>query len=142
MKKSVIIILVVILLAAVAGLLGWYFTKEEPLSTTSTVTNTNTTATTNVEILKPPANTVWIMSGSFTPSVLTIEVGEKVTWVNKDDFIRRVASDPHPNSTDLPELVSNDLEKGESFSFSFTEEGEWSYHDYLNPIKHGKIIVE
>jgi len=140
MKKNVIIVLVVILVAAVAGLLGWYFTKEEPLGNTNTVTNMTTT--TNVEILKPPANTVWIMNGSFTPSVLTVEVGEKVTWVNKDDFLRRVASDPHPDSANLPELVSNDLEKGESFSFSFTEDGEWSYHDYLNPIKHGKIIVE
>jgi len=138
MKKSVIIVIMVILLAAVAGLLGWYFTEEEPLGNTNTVTN----MTTNVEILKPPANTVWIMSGSFTPSVLTIEVGEKVTWVNKDDYIRRVASDPHPDSTDLPGLVSGDLEKGESFSFSFTEGGEWSYHDYLNPVKHGKVIVE
>ncbi|MFA5134578.1 MAG: cupredoxin domain-containing protein [Patescibacteria group bacterium] len=139
MSKNVTITLVVVIVVVVVGLLGWYFLKEDSTNKNS---GTSTQTTNTVEIIHPPENTVWIVNGSFTPAVLTVEVGEKVTWVNKDEYVRRVASDPHPTGTNLPELESNDLNKDESFSFSFTEAGEWGYHDYLNPVKRGKIIVE
>lgn len=134
MKKSFIPILVIILIVIIGGLLVWYFTQEKPVSQNRNVSN--------VEVLVPPKDTVWIVEGNFTPTVLKVSTGEKVTWVNKDEATRRVASDPHPTSTQLPQLVSSDLTKDESFSFSFTQKGEWGYHDYLNPIKKGKVIVQ
>ena len=136
MPKKVILTLIVVLVIVVAGLLIWYFTAEKPINK-----NQNVNAT-KVEVIVPPKDTIWIVDGNFTPSVLKIGVGDKVTWVNKDDAKRRVASDPHPISTQLPELVSSDLVQNDSFSFSFTNSGEWGYHDYLNPIKKGKIIVQ
>lgn len=139
MSKNVTITLVVVLVVVVVGLLGWYFLNDGAIDTN---TGTTTQATKKVEIIHPPANTIWVVNGSFTPAVMTVKVGEKVTWVNKDEYARRVASDPHPTGSNLPDLESNDLEEGESFSFSFTEAGEWGYHDYLNPVKRGKITVE
>ena len=90
----------------------------------------------------PPANTVWILDGNFNPSVITITKGETVTWVNKDEAKRKVAADPHPTSSTLPDLVSDELNQGDTFKYTFKEAGEWYYHDYLNPIKKGKVVVK
>ena len=34
------------------------------------------------------------------------------------------------------------LNKGESFSFTFNEKGDWRYHDHLNPNLNGVITVQ
>ncbi|MDD5040250.1 MAG: cupredoxin domain-containing protein [Patescibacteria group bacterium] len=139
MSKNVLIVVIVILVAAVAGLLGWYFTKEESISNTN---HSNTTVNLNLQVSRPPENTVWIKDGSFTPSEITVSAGDTVTWVNKDDYARGVASDPDPTHSILPALVSDKIEKDQTYTFTFTEEGEWGYHNFLDPVKHGKVIVE
>jgi plastocyanin len=136
MNRGVLITVLVILIVVVGGLLGWYFTKEKPIGT-----NTNSNLV-NAEVMIPPKNTVWIVDGNFTPAVVTVAVGERITWVNKDLYKRKIASDPHPTGTSLPDLISSELTKDGSFSFSFTNKGQWGYHDYLNPIKKGTIIVQ
>ncbi|MFA5052164.1 MAG: hypothetical protein WC544_03845 [Patescibacteria group bacterium] len=139
MSRNASILIVVILVVIIAGLLGWYFLKETP-------TNENLNKTVNsinsVTITRPPAKTVWIMEGSFNPSVVTIATGETVTWVNKDDAQRQVQADPHPSGTSLPALMSDPLSIDGTYSFTFTDAGEYTYHDHLNPIKSGKIIVK
>ena len=143
MDKKVIITIVIILVVGVSGLLGWYFLQEEPAreqinQISQQVSPTINTAT----ITRPPANTVLIINGRFNPSIVTISIGDTIKWINNDDTTRRIASDPFPASTDLPGLVSEDLEKGGSYSYTFETAGEWGYHDGLNPIKKGRIIVE
>jgi len=141
MSQKVIITIVIIVIVIGGGLLAWFFLQEE--ETTTTVNNVNKVTTTNgTTIDLPTGNNVWVMNSDFNPAVLTIQAGETVIWTNKDEAKRKVAAEPHPTSTSLPELVSDELEKGDSFSFTFEEAGEWYYHDYLNPIKKGKIIVE
>ncbi len=145
MSKNITIVLVVILVAAIAGVLGWYFTKDDTTntnsSTTTTITNSSTTNSAAV-MEKPEAKTVWISESSFTPSVITVKAGDTVTWINKDVPKRQVASDPHPAHTDLSDFVSNELEQDDTFSYTFSEAGEYTYHDHLNPIRLGKVIVE
>lgn len=136
MNQKTIITVIVVLIVAVGGLFGWYFLKEDTVESATT-----NTVPVLVQRERPPESTVWVVNGSFNPSVITVEVGDTVTWINKDIIDRRVASDPHPSSTDLPELVSEDLGEGDSYSYTFNEAGEYSYHDFLNPIKKGKIIV-
>lgn len=138
MSQKIILTFIIILIVIGGGLLAWYFLQEEEV-----VIDVNQVTTTNrMTVTRPPDNTVWIIDGDFNPSVLTVSVGDTVTWVNKDEPKRKVAADPHPTSASLPELVSDELEKSDSFSFTFNEIGEWYYHDYLNPIKKGKIVVE
>jgi plastocyanin len=136
MKRGALIIILVILVVIVGGLLLWYFTKGNQIITN--INNTNS----ELSLLVPPKNTVWIVDGNFTPAVITVTIGDKITWVNKDTYHRKVASDPHPSGTILPELVSSDLNQNDSFTFSFTNQGEWGYHDYLNPLKKGKVVVQ
>lgn len=102
--------------------------------------------------------TVNITDAGFNPSTLTIKAGETVKFVNSDSSTGHwPASAIHPTHTAYP---GSDIEKcggeeastifdackslknGESWSFTFTEKGEWSYHDHLSPGSTGKIIVE
>ncbi|MFH0804583.1 MAG: hypothetical protein V1916_00105, partial [Patescibacteria group bacterium] len=71
-----------------------------------------------------------------------VHVGDTVTWVNKDATKRKVAANPHPSASSLPGLVSGELAQGESYTYTFTAAGDWYYHDYLNPIKQGKVTVQ
>ncbi len=140
MSQKTVIAIVIIVIVIAGGLLAWFFLQEEETTTNQNVNKV--TATNRATTDYPPANTVWVMDGDFNPAVMTISVGDTITWVNKDESKRKVAADPHPTSTSLPELVSGELEKDDSYSFMFEEAGEWYYHDYLNPIKKGKVVVE
>lgn len=138
MSQKAVIATVIIVIVIAGGLLAWFFLQEE-----ETVTDVNKATITNQKTVnRPPDNTVWIMDGDYNPAVMTVSAGDTITWVNKDESKRKVAADPHPTSTSLPELVSSELEKDDSYSFTFEEAGEWYYHDYLNPIKKGKVVVE
>lgn len=43
-------------------------------------------------------------SGAVSPKTLTVAVGTRVTFVNNDSRAHDMASDPHPDHTDCPEL--------------------------------------
>ena len=101
-----------------------------------------------------------ITSQGFFPEIVTISVGETITFVNKDSEVHWPATDVHPTHTVYPgsdiktcfsgteEEKSNlfdsckELEEGESWSFTFTEAGEWDYHDHRNANLKGTVIVE
>lgn len=68
----------------------------------------------------------------FAPSILTIPVGAKVTWTNKDGEMHTVTSDK----------FSGGLAPLTSFSHTFTEPGVFDYHCDSRPEMTGKIIVE
>lgn len=134
------VIVIIVLVIAAAGLLAWYFLQDNDTTNVNTTNATNGTAMVEKEV--PPANTVWIVDGSFNPSVLTVSAGDTVTWINKDAIERQVASDPHPTHTDLQSLESDILGEGDQYSYTFDTAGEWGYHDHLNPIKKGIIVVK
>ncbi len=138
MNNKATITIIIILVVAVAVLVAWYFLGN----TDTTTTNTNNTVVTTTNREVPPDNTVWVLNGSFTPAVLTISAGDTVTWINKDTINRQVASDPHPAHTSVPELLSDPLAEGESYTFTFDTAGTYGYHDELNPIKKAQVIVE
>jgi plastocyanin len=86
---------------------------------------------------------VLITSSGFSPSTLTIKVGDTVTFINKDSNSHWPASDPHPTHTNYPGFDAlRPLKTGESYSFTFTKQGAWNYHDHLDPSLTGTIIVQ
>jgi len=137
MKK---IVLFLILLAAVLLISGCV---QQPQQPTATPTATPV-ATTQVATTAAPAqtNVITIKNSAFSPPTLTIKAGTTVTWINEDSEPHKVTSDPHPAHTDLPELVSGDLSKGQSYNFTFTKTGTFGYHCHLHPFMKGQIVVE
>ncbi len=97
-----------------------------------------------VEVPPPPAENIVIYTDDgFSPSPLTIKVGETVMFKNQGSRGMWVASDPHPTHTDDRDF---DAHRGfgpdEVYSYTFTEAGTWGYHNHLNPGLRGKIIVQ
>ncbi|MBI2137686.1 hypothetical protein HYU12_04175 [Candidatus Woesearchaeota archaeon] len=96
------------------------------------------------EVLRPEngmQKTVEISSAGFNPAAVKINVGDTVTWINKDSVAHWPASAQHPTHTVYPEAggcigsrfdACRELAEGESFSFTFSHAGEWKYHDHLN----------
>jgi plastocyanin len=50
------------------------------------------------------ANTLVIMNGAICPQALTVTRGTQLTISNQDSRNHNMASDPHPEHTDCPEL--------------------------------------
>ncbi|MEK9184849.1 MAG: hypothetical protein AAB866_01640 [Patescibacteria group bacterium] len=99
----------------------------------------------------PRTYTIEILSSGFSPSTLTINSGDVVTWTNRDSYSSHwPASAIHPAHSVYPETggcigskfdACQGLSNGETYSFTFNEKGTWKYHDHLNPSETGTIIV-
>jgi copper-containing nitrite reductase len=67
--------------------------------------------------------TVDMQNIMYVPSDLTVDLGTKVTWLNKDPVYHTVTSDDASGPLDSP-----NIQAGESFAFTFTEAGVYPYH--------------
>ncbi len=83
--------------------------------------------------------TVTIKDFKFEPETVTIKAGETVTWVNEDRREHQVMSGAPPVMTDL--FMSPKLAKGDSWSYTFEEPGEYPYHSMTGSFL-GTVIVE
>ena len=81
------------------------------------------------------ATVVEIHNMKFSPVTLTIAPGTKVTWVNEDDS-------PHTVTDKGKAFRSAALDTKDSFSYTFTTPGEFTYFCTLHPIMVGKIVVK
>jgi plastocyanin len=73
---------------------------------------------------------------SFTPPTLTVPVGAKVTWANKDDVPHTVVS----TNNAFPHSPA--LDTDESFSYAFAKAGTYEYYCSVHPKMVGKVVVQ
>lgn len=81
-------------------------------------------------------NNVEIKNFAFSPSELTVSVGDTVLWTNKDSAAHTVVSDTGS------ELDSPNLLNGQTYSHTFTQAGTYNYYCSIHPYMTAKIIVE
>jgi plastocyanin len=74
---------------------------------------------------------------AFTPAVLTVSAGTKVTWLNRDDVPHTATSTSKPRVFD-----SKTLDTDEKFSYVFGTRGTYEYFCAVHPHMTGKIIVK
>jgi plastocyanin len=86
------------------------------------------------EIIPPTGSNVLMNASSFIPSTLTVSPGTTVRWNNSSQVDHTVTS----NNGLFNELLS----PGESFSFTFTRAGSYSYICTLHTGMSGTIIVQ
>ncbi|MBI4790917.1 MAG: copper resistance protein CopC [Chloroflexi bacterium] len=72
--------------------------------------------------------TVRLKGIQFSPQLIMVSRGTKVTWVNDDPVVHFVNSDPHPSHNVVATLNSLEIQNGESFSYTFDQAGEWAIH--------------
>ncbi|HEX2654365.1 MAG TPA: cupredoxin family copper-binding protein [Xanthobacteraceae bacterium] len=72
---------------------------------------------------------------NFTLSPPTLKAGATVTWTNEDDS-------PHTATSTTKAFKSQALDTNQSFSFTFTTPGAYTYFCALHPHMTGTIVVE
>ncbi|GHE83886.1 copper-binding protein [Amycolatopsis deserti] len=79
---------------------------------------------------------VEMMNFAFSPASLTVSVGDTVTWTNHDSAPHNVVV------TDGPVKFSSPLiQQGETYSYTFTQAGEYSYYCSVHPDMKATITV-
>ena len=76
----------------------------------------------------------------YIPSLIVIEKGKQVTWVNEDSAFHSITSGFYDTPTDL--FDSGHLDPFESYSLTFDETGTYDYFCTLHPWMKGQVIVE
>ena len=83
----------------------------------------------------PTITEVEISGFAFVPATITIPVGTTVTWTNQD-------SAPHTVTSETDLFDSGRLSTNDSFSYTFTDRGTFSYYCTIHPYMKGEVIVE
>jgi len=81
------------------------------------------------------AATVDMRNTAFHPQTLVVSRGATVTWTNSDSV-------SHTVTGDNIEMESGTMGKGDTFSFTFTEAGEFDYHCSIHPFMKGRVVVQ
>ena len=76
----------------------------------------------------------------YIPSLIVIEKGKQVTWVNEDSAFHSITSGFYDTPTDL--FDSGHLDPFESYTLTFDETGTYDYFCTLHPWMKGQVIVE
>lgn len=79
-------------------------------------------------------NQVTIKTFAYGPKDITVPVGTTVTWINKDPEVHTVVSKDK-------KFRSSALDTDDSFSFTFTEPGAYSFFCSLHPQMTGTVTV-
>ncbi len=163
MKTSTVVWVIVVVLIIVG--LGWWFVAQAPSPAPASVEQNSSAASSSDQGMQdngviPSATqsnsiTVTYDGISFTPAQVTIPVGGGVTWIDNSSQMW-IASNPHPVHTGY-DGTSRDQHcaagytgpapfdqcaAGSNFSFTFTKAGSWGYHDHLNHVAQGTVVVQ
>ena len=82
-------------------------------------------------------------ANAFDPNTITIKVGATVTWTNRDTMLHTVTSGTSAGLAGTPDdrFDSGFLAAGATWSYTFTEAGEFPYFCTPHPWMQGKVIV-
>ncbi|MHB8646940.1 MAG: cupredoxin domain-containing protein [Thermomicrobiales bacterium] len=77
---------------------------------------------------------ITVQGFAFSPATITVPVGTKVTWTNKDPATHTVTSDTGV-------FDSKNLATGATFSFTFNQAGSFAYHCNIHTRMTATIVV-
>ncbi len=81
---------------------------------------------------------------AFSPKEITVKAGTTVVWTNSDAIAHTVTSGTSDGTSGTPDGLfdSGFLNNGDTFSFTFTEPGTYTYYCIPHPWMTGTVIVE
>lgn len=115
----------IVIVLVLAGL-GYWYMKMYPSAGTLPSQSTS-----SAQMVK---NEVSIRNNTFVPDSMTIKKGETVTWVNNETYGHDVVSDDGTFKSDR-------LATGEKYSYTFMNEGTYTYMCSIHPFMKATIIV-
>jgi plastocyanin len=86
-------------------------------------------------------NSVILKADQFYPDIITVKVGQTVTWTNDDTDAHRIIFDKSVVevtgvSDNIPLLAS-----GDKFSLQFSKPGDFTYYSSGEPAIRGHVVV-
>jgi len=87
------------------------------------------------QVAKVAGPQVHIDNFQFSPATLTVSAGTTVLWTNQDDMVHTVTSSDRVFS-------SPSLETDQTFTFTFTKPGTYTYFCKLHPRMTATVIVQ
>lgn len=84
----------------------------------------------------PKAGAVDIKNFAFVPAQLTVAVGTRVVWTNRDDEAHLVAS------SDGAFKASPAMDTDDTFAMVFDKPGTYAYFCAIHPMMRGAIVVK
>lgn len=88
-------------------------------------------------------HSIVILESGFSPASLIVRKGDSVTFKTMLQKEFWPASDLHPTHGVYPEFdPKQPILPDSSWTFKFTKEGEWRFHDHLFPAYRGTITVK
>lgn len=116
-----------------------YNSVPAPAATPLTTSEATSPATPAVQVSQ---GVVSLTANGFSPKILTVKAGTKVTWTNQSGSGANVSSDPHPAHTAYQPLNLGSFQNGGTLSLVFDKPGAYGYHNHLAPAQTGTIIVQ
>ena len=162
MSKKVIITVVVLIVVGVAVFLVMSNSgQSNQNNNTNTTSNINTAINSNLTTINAQnrnsfssfsnqtqgsTNDISVTNSGFSPSTLTITAGGQVKWTNNTSAVVYVAPDDHPTHVKYQGVWNDDgsgqISPGQSYSHTFTVPGTYTFHDHLNSLRTGTIVVQ
>ena len=121
--------------AATTAMSGMTMTPGTTMAAMTTPAATSGTATTAAATSGKDME-INIADFKFAPDTLTIPVGTKVKWTNKDSTAHTITSD---NSSGP--LKSDLIEPGKTYEYTFDKAGTYEYHCEPHAFMKAKIVV-
>jgi plastocyanin len=82
-----------------------------------------------------PATEVKIDNFVFAPNPVTVPAGTTIRWTNRDDI-------PHNVVAEDKSFKSKVMDTDESFTYTFSKQGTYTYFCSIHPKMTGKIVVQ
>jgi len=85
---------------------------------------------------KDASYAVGIQNFAFVPKTITVPIGTRVVWTNRDE-------EPHVvTSAGAMFPSSKALDTGDRYAFTFSKPGTYTYYCSIHPMMVGTIIVQ
>lgn len=143
-KGLTILIVAIIVIGITASLYIYMINGKLPsLQNLSPSNITQSIRSTKTPIGLPPHTfRVAITDSGFMPSVISIQKGDVIIWINQSKSDATVNSDPHPTHNLNSFLNLEKVSVEGSVQTKFENEGTFTYHNHLNPSQRGTAIVK
>jgi plastocyanin len=102
-------------------------------ASTATTTSTGKAGAAGASAVR--TDSVTIKDYAFAPKSITVKVGTKVTWTNKDSFAHSI-KDPATDQTGAQNIDPN-----ASYSHTYTKAGTYPYVCAIHANMHGTVTV-
>ena len=119
------------------GAVGVFQVESGAGGTSTTSSTTATAAPAGPTVSIQPGSAAQTTSTYYSPSPVTVVIGvnSTVTWTNNDDA-------PHTVTANDGSFNSGNLNTGQSWSYTFTTPGVYSYYCTYHPWMKGTVIVK